>query len=704
MKGQEEGCAVRRRFTLTWKLVVAILGAMALPVAVLIGLSLYLEASVRQDVEQKIETTLNLAMNMEESLLDEGLAEMRQTAVVVAGDPEVAAGLTGEDAQPVLERYANTFPRADLLVLVDRQGRVVAGAAWERKGGPLRMEGLVPRAMEEGKTLSYPALIPPEELAGAARSIRALVDMPILETKRSTDPRAGGRVATALVLAGVAPVQGADGTIVGAVVAADVLNRDFRIVDEVARRSPEELRLNATIAMDGIRVTTNVRLVDQEGNLTQYRALGTIYSDEVMEKLRAGEEYRRRAFVVNHWQRTIYRPLRDYQGKVIAGPYVGIPEQYFTAVGTRHTRSVTIAIAVSLFTLPAAAVALAWLGRRAIVLPVQSFTRQLKEGNLESRIRHPANDEIGDLAQALDKLLERVREAIGQVRGVADEVARATGALHDSASRTSEEVTRALTMATGSLRAAEELAGGARQTMERLQTLDEAMTVIADGTRHQERSVQYIGKVTAEIAGAMAQDRERMERALEACTRLGETAREALKQAAAFTAGLALARQWLQRRQNGSGSGGSGQQTGAPQGDAALWDLLEQDPSPLLEEMATLAEQLAEEVRFLALTSQENQARLKVIHQEMDRVAAAVQTTADRTQAAGRSAAAVVDWVERMAGSSAEMHNTALFTQSAMAQVAEGNQHLNELSRQLMEHARRLHEMMGRLKELSRGE
>jgi methyl-accepting chemotaxis protein len=74
---------------------------------------------------------------------------------------------------------------------------------------------------------------------------------------------------------------------------------------------------------DLLRISTNV--MTQEG----VRALGTFIPRDspVAQTIIKGETYHGRAFVVNGWYITAYKPLKDGQGQVIGALYVGVPEQ-----------------------------------------------------------------------------------------------------------------------------------------------------------------------------------------------------------------------------------------------------------------------------------------------------------------------------------------------------------------------------------------
>jgi methyl-accepting chemotaxis protein len=71
------------------------------------------------------------------------------------------------------------------------------------------------------------------------------------------------------------------------------------------------------------RVSTNV--IKDDGS----RAVGTIVSKPVYDKIMQGETFFGRAFVVNAWYLTAYEPIKDDKGNIIGILYVGVTESIF---------------------------------------------------------------------------------------------------------------------------------------------------------------------------------------------------------------------------------------------------------------------------------------------------------------------------------------------------------------------------------------
>lgn len=657
---------MRRRFPLMLRLTLALVLTLVIPMSALTGLSHYMQHSIRQDMEERVESTLDMAIKMEVRLLEDGVAEMRAAALAVAADPGVSAAL-GQAGPLDLGRFRSVFPRADLLLVVDRGGVVRARATSDRTGDRVLLDGLVEHAVTTGEPQAYPAIFSAAELDAEGDAVRQMVEIPILQAGGDTGQLVvGGKVESALALTGVAPITGPSGAVIGAVVAADILNRDFRIVDEVQHWAPAGTPLRATIAVDGVRVTTNVRLRDPEGREFQERALGTRYSDVVMESLETAGIHHGRADVVGQWQRTIYKNITDFRGRAVAAPYVGIPESHFATIGTKLTNSLRLVMTIGSVAVLVTLLGALWMLRRTVVLPLRRLTALVVGGaegvgetEGDGRSTGLGSDEISDLAQEFSAVQQRWTAAADQLRNTAGRLADALEPMPLAADNRTPGAQAAP--------AVTDLREGAGTALEHLHQLSEAIRVISDGVRSEERSIHYVGRVAAEIAAGLSESRGTVERAVTDVAELAASARSALRQAGEFSAGLAVLRQSL---------------VGRP-GQPAL-ELL-RDPSDLLTSLAALSERVAGEVRSLVLIMQENQARLAFIQEEMARVSTVVGTTAASTQAATQSAGAAIGWMEGMATTAVSVADEVLAARTGLESAVAANRHLLEWCGQVQE-------------------
>ena len=233
-------------------------------------------------------------------------------------------------------------------------------------------------------------------------------------THRSTEDRG-------MVVHTATPVTtpGNEGVLVGGI----LLNRNLDFIDTINALvyrdtgGPGARQGTATLFLEDVRVTTNVRLFEGE------RALGTRVSAAVRDTvLDRGQIWLDSAFVVNDWYISAYQPLTNSFGERVGMLYVGFLQAPFDAA-KRNAYLLTLAafLVVLALTVP-----LFLRLARAIFAPLERMTRtmeQVEAGHLRARIGPVASrDEIGTVAAHLDSLLDQVQERDRALRAWADEL------------------------------------------------------------------------------------------------------------------------------------------------------------------------------------------------------------------------------------------------------------------------------------------
>lgn len=244
----------------------------------------------------------------------------------------------------------------------------------------------------------------------AERARLDLVPTPnAVPTDRSTETR--GMVVHAASRA-MLPDGGA-----AALVGGTLLNQNLEFIDTIndlvyrAASLPEGSQGTATLFLDDVRISTNVRLF--EGR----RALGTRVSAAVRSAvLGEGRTWLDSAFVVNDWYISAYEPLVDSYGKRVGMLYVGFLEKPFSEAKYQTLLIIIAAfIAITAATVP---IFLRWAS--SIFMPLERVTATISEverGNLSARTSMPVSgDEIGRVAIHLDSLLDQIQERDRQLR------------------------------------------------------------------------------------------------------------------------------------------------------------------------------------------------------------------------------------------------------------------------------------------------
>ena len=302
----------------------------------------------------------------------------------------------------------------DFLYLTNDRGDVLASSPplqrQPRHDWPIVMSALSGKVAATGVDIFGNDELAAISPALAERARLDLVPTPnAVPTDRSTETR--GMVVHAASRA-MLPDGGA-----AALVGGTLLNQNLEFIDTIndlvyrAASLPEGSQGTATLFLDDVRISTNVRLF--EGR----RALGTRVSAAVRSAvLGEGRTWLDSAFVVNDWYISAYEPLVDSYGKRVGMLYVGFLEKPFSEA-KYQTLAIIIAafIAITVATVP---IFLRWA--TSIFMPLERVTATIGEverGNLSARTNMPVlGDEIGRVAVHLDNLLDQIQERDRQLR------------------------------------------------------------------------------------------------------------------------------------------------------------------------------------------------------------------------------------------------------------------------------------------------
>ncbi|NBT52715.1 MAG: HAMP domain-containing protein, partial [Marivivens sp.] len=203
----------------------------------------------------------------------------------------------------------------------------------------------------------------------------------------------------------------------GALVGGVLLNKNLDFIDTInalvyrEQSLPEGSKGTATLFLDDVRISTNVRLFEN------VRALGTRVSAIVRNRvLEDGNLWLDRAFVVNDWYISGYEPIVDSFGNRVGMLYVGFLETPFRTA--KIVSALTISILFLLIALISVPIFLRWAGR--IFLPLERMTQTIERveaGDLTARNR--LDDQTGEIAQVaghLDHLLDQLSERDKELR------------------------------------------------------------------------------------------------------------------------------------------------------------------------------------------------------------------------------------------------------------------------------------------------
>ena len=274
-------------------------------------------------------------------------------------------------------------------------------------------------APASARTTAALAVLTPAGQGLLTPALRDRVPVALVAT-RNARPSVRSHEDRAMVLQAHAPVRAADGRVLAVIQAGVLLNRNLGFIDHINAIVYPEGALpfgsqgTATLFLDDVRISTNVRLFDAADGRAgsgERRAIGTRVSMTVREAvLGRGETWLDRAFVVSDWYVSAYEPLTDASGARVGMLYVGYLEKPFTWL----KYGVLAGIGVVFFGVMV--LAAFWSARwaRQIFRPLEQMTQtmaQVEQGGLAARVgRVDSSDEIGALAGHLDHLLDTIAD------------------------------------------------------------------------------------------------------------------------------------------------------------------------------------------------------------------------------------------------------------------------------------------------------
>jgi len=320
----------------------------------------------------------------------------------------------------------------DILTVTDKNGIVVARARNPAIYGDPAINNTLIKYALNGVTVSSTEIISREELLKESEYLASQAYMDFTPTPKAKY-RPETNSSSGMVLITAAPIYDDEGNIIGVLYGADLLNRDYKIVDKIKSALYEDETYigrdvgTATIFQEDFRIATNV-LTD-----TGERAITTRLSQEVTEAvLEKGDNWKDRAFVVNEWYVTAYKPIRNFDDEIIGILYVGILEKPY--IDAQYD-IVQIYLIFLVFGFLISVVMARYYGK-ALTKPINKLikgTEAISKGEYK-KIDVGTEDEIGKLADAFNDMSVELHKTIGELISSKNEIAAIFESMSDVAS------------------------------------------------------------------------------------------------------------------------------------------------------------------------------------------------------------------------------------------------------------------------------
>lgn len=397
------------RIPISTKLILSFFGTITLTSAVFLIVGIQLIGNrVVAEAQEKVKHDINAAREIYQG-------EMRHLQDVVqltANRFFLQDAIQSGNLDVVVEELTQVREREglDILTMTDENGIVLM-----RSNNPLvtgddqSQDNIIEVVMIRRQPYAATHIVSREELLKesrllAERALFTLIDTPLAREQSEIESTSG------MMLKAAAPILDTDDRLIGILYGGILLNRNYELVDTIKQTVYGDLTYDdkdigtATIFQDDIRISTNVKKSDGS------RAVGTRVSEDVYNQvIRRGQPWIGRAYVVNDWYITAYEPIRDIYNKIIGILYVGVLEQRYVDI---KQQTVLIFLGIMLLGIMGAS-ALAYVLSKRIYDPIERLayaSQEITEGNLDVRVEHPSNDELGDLADRFNEMASTLQE------------------------------------------------------------------------------------------------------------------------------------------------------------------------------------------------------------------------------------------------------------------------------------------------------
>jgi two-component system NtrC family sensor kinase len=309
----------------------------------------------------------------------------------------------------------------DILTLTDKNGKVILRSRNPSLSGDYQTQNeLVSHVLSTREVIAGTVIVPIEELLKEGDELAKRAYTKVIPTAKAKQIPETEKT-SAMCIEAAAPVLKQDGSLLGILYGANLLNKNYAIVDKIKEIAYRRVRYEgedigtSTIFQGDVRITTNVKGEDKS------RAIGTRLSEDVYEQvLEKGLSWIHRAFVVNNWYIAAYEPIRNTKGEIVGVLSVGILEDKFTDM---RRKTVAIFLGITLAGMIAALIVSSFLAK-SVLQPIKhlvSASNRWAKGDLDYQVKITRKDEIAELGETFNLMASSLKERNDKLKEYTDQ-------------------------------------------------------------------------------------------------------------------------------------------------------------------------------------------------------------------------------------------------------------------------------------------
>lgn len=351
---------------------------------------------------------VQVVQNSSQAISAQGLFDLTQAPAgnTAPADPKSATGRVQEEGAKKIASLLTAVQetgKVDFIVVTDSKGNIIARQAQGQATGAINDNPLivsVQNAVTAGRTYA--------QSSSVKESLEKLTLLAGEELAKRAEIKAEGRAITdGLVIEAAAPITNNSGRLLGIVLAGLLVNNSpqkLAIVEDIKTQLYPSLLSDAgvSITLNDVIVSTNIP-IPQNGALGKRTTVAP--SDTPKTSVENFDETYKSAYV----------PIKDSSNQVIGRIGVQVKQSWFNAVLNKVL--LIILLIVLVFILGAIGVAI--FAAQKLTKPIIELTEasnNISLGKLDESIQIKSDDEIGQLAEALERMRISLKQALDRLR------------------------------------------------------------------------------------------------------------------------------------------------------------------------------------------------------------------------------------------------------------------------------------------------